>query len=152
MTSSAPPPATPLPPAGPGVTMEDLWAAPTVYRSDLYAGQQVLVTGGGTGIGRAIALLFARLGARVAICGRTQAKLGAVVAFAEARGATMAGIATDIREPEQLRTLFERIEAQWAPVDIVINNAGGSTRSRPSTSPPRAGTRSSTTTSTPPGT
>jgi len=43
---------------------------PTVYRADLFVGQTVLVSGGGSGIGKAIGFLFGRLGARVAICGR----------------------------------------------------------------------------------
>jgi citronellol/citronellal dehydrogenase len=114
-----------LPPAGPGITMDDLWAAPTVFRSDLYAGSTVVVSGGGSGIGRAIALLFARLGARVAICGRTAEKLEAVAAFARARGATMLGIPANIREPDQVRALFDRTQAELGLPDILVNNAGG---------------------------
>ena len=70
-------------------TPEAVWAAPTVYRDDLLAGQTVVVSGGGSGIGRAVALLCARLGAHVVICGRTQEKLDAVTAFARERGAAM---------------------------------------------------------------
>jgi len=114
-----------LPPSGPGITMDDLWDAPTVFRADLYAGCTVVVSGGGSGIGRAIALLFARLGARVAICGRTAQKLDDVAGFARARGATVLGIPANIREPEQVRTLFDRVQAELGLPEILINNAGG---------------------------
>ncbi len=58
--------------------LKKLWTAPTVYRPDLFKGQTALISGGGSGIGRAAALLFARLGANVVICGRTpsQARRG----------------------------------------------------------------------------
>lgn len=104
---------------------EQIWSAPTVYRSDLFAGQVVLVSGGGSGIGRAIAFLFARLGARVAICGRTPEKLERAVAFAASKGVSMLGIPTNIREPEQIAALFERVDAELGPIDILVNNAGG---------------------------
>jgi citronellol/citronellal dehydrogenase len=116
---------TTLPPSGPATTIDDFWAAPTVFRSDLYADSTVLVSGGGSGIGRAIALLFARLGARVVICGRTAEKLETVVAHARERGATMLGVTANIREPDQVRALFERCEAEFGLPDILVNNAGG---------------------------
>ena len=116
---------TTLPPSGPATTIDDFWAAPTVFRDDLYTGATVLVSGGGSGIGRAIALLFARLGARVVICGRTAERLETVVTYARDRGATMLGITANIREPDQVRALFERCEAEAGLPDILINNAGG---------------------------
>jgi citronellol/citronellal dehydrogenase len=116
---------TTLPPSGPATTIDDFWAATTVFRDDLYAGATVLVSGGGSGIGRAIALLFARLGAKVVICGRTAERLDTVVAYARERGATMLGITANIREPDQVRALFERCEAECGLPDILINNAGG---------------------------
>jgi citronellol/citronellal dehydrogenase len=104
---------------------EHLWAAPTVYRSDLFAGQVALVSGGGSGIGRAVALLMARLGAHVVICGRTQEKLDVVAAFARARGAKMLAVAANVREPEQVEALFARVVGECGRLDHVINNAGG---------------------------
>ena len=102
-----------------------LWAEPTVYHDRLFEGRSVLVSGGGTGIGRAIALLFARLGAQVVICGRTQEKLERVAQFARAQGATMLPIAANVREPEQVQALFARIAAECGTLSAVINNAGG---------------------------
>jgi citronellol/citronellal dehydrogenase len=102
-----------------------LWKSPTVYRPDLFADQVALVSGGGSGLGRAIALLFARLGARVAICGRTPEKIEKVAAFARGKGAQMVAIPANVREPEQVNGLFERVVAEFGPLDHLVNNAGG---------------------------
>jgi citronellol/citronellal dehydrogenase len=102
-----------------------LWAAPTVYRSDLFAGQVALVSGGGSGIGRATALLFARLGATVVICGRTAEKLEKVASFARERGAQMLALTANVREADQVNALFERVHAEAGRLDHVVNNAGG---------------------------
>src|ERR1700679_2560874 len=73
----------------------------SAFRPDLMRGQRVLVTGGGTGLGRAAALLFARLGARVAICGRRMEKLEETNALAvEATGQPLFRRALSIRDPE----------------------------------------------------
>lgn len=112
-------------PAAPVITADDLWNAETVYRTDLFSGRVVLVSGGGSGLGRAIALLFARLGAKVAICGRTAEKIERVADFANAKGARMLAVAANIRDPEQVTALFAKVEAQFGPLDVLINNAGG---------------------------
>ena len=112
-------------PVAPVITEDDLWNAETVYRPDLFAGRVALVSGAGSGLGRAIALLFARLGAKVAICGRTLEKIRRVADFANASGAQMLAVQANIREPEQVAALFGRIEAELGPLDILVNNAGG---------------------------
>lgn len=104
---------------------EQLWATPTVYRSDLFTGRVALVSGGGSGIGRATALLFARLGASVVICGRTQEKLDAVANFARHQGASMQAWSVDIREPAAVAALYARIHSEYGQLDYLINNAGG---------------------------
>jgi citronellol/citronellal dehydrogenase len=104
---------------------ETLWATETVYRADLFKGKVALVSGGGSGIGRAAALLFARLGATVVICGRTQEKLDKVVAFAQAKGASMAAMTVNVREAEQVDALFKNIHEKFGRLDYVVNNAGG---------------------------
>ena len=105
--------------------LESLWQHPTAYRADLFAGQIALVCGGGSGIGRATALLLARLGATVVITGRTQDKLDAVVAFARTKGVAMHGFAAQLREHEQVLALFARIEAEVGMPDLLVNSAGG---------------------------
>lgn len=104
---------------------EFLWSAPTVYRNDLFKGQVALVSGGGTGIGRAVALLFARLGADVVICGRTAEKLDATAAFAQSKGVRILPIAANIRELDQIEELFQKIHAEYGRLDVQVNNAGG---------------------------
>ena len=58
-----------------GMTLEELANAPTVYREGLLDGKTAVISGGGSGMGRAMAVLFARLGANVVICGRREEKL-----------------------------------------------------------------------------
>ncbi|SEQ81618.1 citronellol/citronellal dehydrogenase [Solimonas aquatica] len=107
------------------VLLDAIWNADTVYRPDLFAGKTALVSGGGSGIGRATALLLARLGARVVITGRTQEKLDRVVAYAASRGVTLHGFAANVREHEQVLALYERVEAEVGLPDVLINSAGG---------------------------
>lgn len=105
--------------------LEGLWAAPTAFRHDLFAGQIALVCGGGSGIGRATALTLSRLGATVVITGRTQEKLDAVTAFAQGKGAVMHGFATQLREHDNVVALFEKIESEVGVPDLLVNSAGG---------------------------
>ena len=102
-----------------------LWTAETVYRSDLFKGRVALVSGGGSGIGRATALLFARLGAKVVICGRTAEKLELVAEFIRGKNCPVLAIPTNVREPEQIEALFQRIHAEFGGLDMLVNNAGG---------------------------
>ena len=101
------------------------WAAETVYRSDLFKGKVALVSGGGSGIGLATALLFARLGAQVVICGRTAEKLDAVVQFAAGKNSEILAVPTNVREPDQVAALFDQIEQKHGQLDYLVNNAGG---------------------------
>ncbi len=104
---------------------EHLWTADTVYRSDLFKDKVVLVSGAGSGIGRACALLFARLGAKLVICGRTVEKLEAVADFIRAKGGEVLVVPTNVREPEQVDALFNAAHAHYGRIDCTVNNAGG---------------------------
>jgi len=108
-----------------GIPDEDLLELETVYRADLFRGRVVLVSGAGSGIGKAIACLFARLGARVVIAGRNEAKLATTTALLDRIGAAYQVIPTNIREPAQVDRLFDAIGEAGSGLDIVINNAGG---------------------------
>jgi citronellol/citronellal dehydrogenase len=108
-----------------GLSVEALWAHPTIYRDDLLAGRVMLVSGGGSGLGRATALLAARLGARVAICGRSAGKLDSVAAFAAARGRPILAVPANIRDAEQVCALHDRVAAELGPLDVLVNSAGG---------------------------
>jgi NAD(P)-dependent dehydrogenase (short-subunit alcohol dehydrogenase family) len=81
-----------------------------------------LVTGGGTGLGRAIALELARLGASVAVLGRRPDPLEATVAEIGERGFA---VPCDVREPEALSAAFDAAEEALGPLTTVVNNAAG---------------------------
>ncbi|KPI04444.1 2,4-dienoyl-CoA reductase (NADPH) [Actinobacteria bacterium OV450] len=90
-----------------------------------YAGQVVLVTGGGSGLGKAIAAEFARLGADLVLAGRRAERLEA--AQAELAAVPGAGRVTaavcDIRDPERIAEVFDAAEAALGPPDVLVNNA-----------------------------
>lgn len=96
-----------------------------VLRDDALAGQVVLVTGGGTGIGRAIALACAGAGARVAVCGRRREALDEVATLVADRGGEGLALPGDVREPEQVRRLVDEALAAYDRVDVLVNGAGG---------------------------
>lgn len=109
-----------------GFTDAELTTLPTVYRDDLLAGKVVLVTGGGTGIGKGIAFLCARLGADVVICSRTEDKLIATCDTIEhATGKRPMHMAMSIREPDAVDALLDAVFARYGRLDHLINNAGG---------------------------
>jgi citronellol/citronellal dehydrogenase len=91
----------------------------SIYAPGLFEGRVALVTGGGSGIGLAIAREFSALGAKVAICGRDEAKLEA------AKEPGWLTQPCDIREPDQVQTLVDRVLAEFGRIDFLINNAGG---------------------------
>ena len=112
-------------PAKLGLTDEELAAHPTMFAADALKDQVVVVTGGAGGIGRAIAWLFARLGAHVAVVGRDGGKLDALVAQLAGRGLKASAHAADIREPDAVNALFDTIWAAHGRLDSLINSAGG---------------------------
>ena len=86
------------------------------------AGKQALITGGGTGIGKGIALAFAAEGCRVAIAGRRADKLQAVAA--ESRGKPLLTHVADVGERQSVTQLFQWVRAEFGQVDILVNSAG----------------------------
>ncbi len=93
--------------------------------SDANAGSVAIITGGGTGIGRATAWAFARTGAKVAICGRRPEPLEDVRTAIEAAGHQCVAVPTDIREDEQLASFLDTVGDRLGAVDVLVNNAGG---------------------------
>lgn len=90
-----------------------------------YESQVVIVTGGGTGLGKAMAVEFGRLGATVAILSRKPEHLAAGVAALEEVGARALPVQADIRQPDLIAGAFDEIEAAAGLPDVLINNAAG---------------------------
>jgi 3-oxoacyl-[acyl-carrier protein] reductase len=89
------------------------------------AGKRVLVTGGASGIGRAIALAFAAEDARVAIADcAAQQKIDSVVAAIGAAGGEAIAVRADVTVEAQVLSLFEAIAGRFGGLDILVNNAG----------------------------
>ena len=87
-------------------------------------GRVAIVTGGGRGIGRAIAEGFALEGCAVAVTARTAAQLQEVVAAIEAAGGRAIAVAADVSNRDDVERLVAETEAKLGPVDILINNGG----------------------------
>jgi len=85
-----------------------------------------IITGGGTGIGRAIALEFARAGADSTIASRNLGNLEKVAEEVKSMGKRCLAIATDVRIPEQVDTMVQQTVNEFGRVDIMVNNAGAS--------------------------
>jgi citronellol/citronellal dehydrogenase len=94
-------------------------------RPDANAGRVALVTGGGTGIGRATAHEFAGSGARVAICGRREEPLARVRAEIESAGGECLAVAADLREPDGVERVVGTALERFGTLDVLVNNAGG---------------------------
>ena len=83
-----------------------------------------VVTGGGTGIGRASGLALAREGYAVVLAGRRREPLDGAVAEASALGARAVAVETDVRDPASVRALFAEVERAFGRLDLLFNNAG----------------------------
>jgi 3-hydroxybutyrate dehydrogenase len=88
------------------------------------AGRRALVTGGGRGIGRAVALDLARAGASVAVASRTAAERDAVAAEVRALGATSVAVPCDVSKAEDVRAMFQAARTALGGIDILVNGAG----------------------------
>lgn len=86
-------------------------------------GQVAIVTGGGTGLGRAIAVELARAGAAIGIVSRDEGHRAQGVEAVEAVGGTAVGVACDIREADQVTAAFDSVEGALGSVSILVNNA-----------------------------
>ncbi len=97
----------------------------SVFAPGLFAGQVVIVTGGGSGIGRCTAHEMARLGAQVVLVGRKADKLQAVQAEITADGGQASWHACDIRSEEAVGIVVQQALAEHGRIDALVNNAGG---------------------------
>jgi citronellol/citronellal dehydrogenase len=94
-------------------------------RNDANAGRVALITGGGTGIGRATALELAGTGAKLIVCGRRAEPLDETVALVEAGGAEALAVAADLREEDEVGRVVDASLERFGTIDVLVNNAGG---------------------------
>lgn len=99
-------------------------ATPEVLKADLFRGQSALVTGAGTGIGRAISLRLCALGMSVFGVGRREEPLGEVADMAKALPGSFDWASCNVRDKEAVAALVERV-GQAQGIDLLVNNAGG---------------------------
>jgi citronellol/citronellal dehydrogenase len=104
---------------------EELATRPTSLAKDLLADRVVIISGGGSGIGRATAWLAARLGARVVIGGRNPDKLARTTDAIVGRGLKCESVVLDIRSRTGVNALFDRVFSIHGRVDLLVNSAGG---------------------------
>jgi citronellol/citronellal dehydrogenase len=109
-----------------GMTDDELASAPLAFRDDALAGQVCVVSGGGSGIGRGIAYVLARLGAEVVICGRRAERLAETAeGIRERLGKTIITRAMTIRDPVAVQELFADTWSRFQRLDVLVNSAGG---------------------------
>jgi NAD(P)-dependent dehydrogenase (short-subunit alcohol dehydrogenase family) len=95
------------------------------FRADLLAGKTTIITGGGSGLGRSMALRLAALGARVAVLGRRVQPLEETVAAVREAGGKATAAPCDVRDPAAVAAAFDRVEKELGPANQLINNAAG---------------------------
>jgi 3-oxoacyl-[acyl-carrier protein] reductase len=88
-------------------------------------GQTAIVTGGGRGIGRTIALALAQAGANVTVCARTPSEIEAVSAELQELGRKALAVSADVTVAGEVQAMVEQTHAAFGGIDILINNAGG---------------------------
>ncbi len=97
----------------------------SIFRPGLFDGQTIIVTGGGSGIGRCTAHELAALGAHVVLVGRKAEKLEKTAGEIVEDGGSVSWHACDIREEEAVKTLVANILAERGTIHHLVNNAGG---------------------------
>ncbi len=97
----------------------------SIFRDDVLRGKVALVTGGGSGICKGIALTLASHGAHVAVMGRKLEPLQATVAEVEAAGGQGLAVAGDVRRPEEVEAAVARVVEKFGALDILLNGAAG---------------------------
>ncbi|GGC22793.1 short-chain dehydrogenase [Novosphingobium marinum] len=109
-----------------GMDEDAIKTQPTIFREDLLEGKTVLISGAGSGMGKATAYLAAKLGANVAICGRTMEKLDSTVEMIrDGLGKEILSVQTNIRSPEEVEDLIGTVHDHFGGLDTLVNNAGG---------------------------
>jgi NAD(P)-dependent dehydrogenase (short-subunit alcohol dehydrogenase family) len=96
-----------------------------MFASDVLHGHTILVTGGGTGLGKAMALRYAELGAKLALLGRRTQPLEAVTAEIRQAGGQAVYACADVRDRASVDAAIDQLEAELGPLTDIVNNAAG---------------------------
>ena len=88
------------------------------------AGKVAVITGAGRGIGRAVALAYAREGARLALCSRTKTELSSTAAELGRLGVEVLALPADVSQPDQVVIFVDNAVAKFGRLDVLVNNAG----------------------------
>lgn len=96
-----------------------------MFQTDLLKNKTILITGGGTGLGKSMALRFAELGANLVITGRRQQVLEETAREIEKKGAKVFIKTADVRKYEEVESVFSASEEVFPQIDVLVNNAAG---------------------------
>lgn len=96
-----------------------------MYQAELLRGQTILITGGGTGLGRSMALRFAELGANLFLTARREEPLRDTVEEIRRRGGAAAWATCDVRDFATVDAMVEKAQKEFGRVDVLVNNAAG---------------------------
>jgi len=97
----------------------------SIFRDGLLNGQVAIVTGGGTGIGLGISELLAALGAHVVLASRKPEHVEKAASAIRDKGGSASALTVDVREPDRVKELVERVVADQGRIDLLVNNAAG---------------------------
>lgn len=101
-----------------------------MFQSDLLKDRAIFLTGGGTGLGRSMALQFARLGARMFLIGRREEPLKETCAEIHRNGGAAAFLSCDVRDFNAVESAFAAAESHFGEIDSLVNNAAGNFMAR----------------------
>lgn len=96
-----------------------------MFSNDLLKNKTILITGGGTGLGKSMAAKFGQLGARLVISSRKQEVLDTTAEEIGSKGVNILPIACDVRKPGDIKSLIEETKKSFGGIDILVNNAAG---------------------------
>lgn len=96
-----------------------------MFREDLLKGKTIIITGGGSGLGKSMAARFGELGANLVIASRRQQVIQDAADELRKTGAEVLGLTCDVRDVASVQTLVDRTKKQFGTIDVLLNNAAG---------------------------